>query len=126
MTSLMVMVAGCLLCLSIFQFSLIYGQINESFNAITPAVIQQSLQFVITKDQWVIYMDPQTTSAHISNFFPTQLTIPFEDYQFHFTYFQTDQVTVCFSRCQGVEIILTSIIYQQVLNRKVHYQLYAT
>jgi hypothetical protein len=125
MTSLLVMVTGCILCLSLFQFSIIYGQINESFNAITPSVIHQSLQFSIIKDQWTVYLDPVSTSVHITDFFKSQLSIPFEDYQLAYLYFHPDQITLCFSMCYGVEISLTSIVYLQTFHRKVHYQLYA-
>ena len=125
MTSLLVMVTGCLLCLSLFQFTMIYGQINESFNAITPSVIHQSLQFSIIKDQWTVYLDPSVTSAQITNFFSSQLSMPFQDYQLTFLYFHHDQITLCLSMCYGVEISLTSIVYLQTFHRKVHYQLYA-
>jgi hypothetical protein len=86
-------------------------------------VIQAFVDYTFINQSITISINPTTMRLGIEDYFSTQFNQSLHPYMLTFTFFQSDQITLCSTTCSGVNTTLSFQLYGQNLQFERHYQL---
>ncbi len=123
MANLAMMLPIWLMSLSIFHFTIVLNRFQLVFDSLTPSVIQAFVDYTFINASVTISINPTTMRLGIEDYFSTQFNQSLHPYILTFTFFQSDQITLCSTSCFGVNTTLSFQLYGQDFQFKRHYQL---
>jgi hypothetical protein len=126
MANLAMMIPVWLMSLSIFHFTIVVNRFQLVFDSLTPSVIQKYVDYTFANQNLIIRIDPLVMRLGLERYFSTQLKDEMHPYHLTFTFFQSDQLTLCSSSCFGVHTELSFQLYGQNFQFERHYQLVQT
>jgi hypothetical protein len=123
MANLAMMLPIWLMSLSMFHFTIVLNRFQLVFDSLTPSVIQAFVDYTFINQSVTISINPTTMRLGIEDYFSTQFNQSLHPYILTFTFFQSDQITLCSTTCSGVNTTLSFQLYGQNLQFERHYQL---
>jgi hypothetical protein len=123
MANLVMMIPIWLMSLSLFHFTIVLNRFQFVFDSLTPSVIQALVDYTFINQTMTIRIDPSTMRSGIEDYFSSQFNQPLHPYLLTFTFFQSDQITLCETTCFGVNTELSFQLYGQNFQFERHYQL---
>jgi hypothetical protein len=123
MANLAMMLPIWLMSLSMFHFTIVLNRFQLVFDSLTPSVIQAFVDYTFINQSITISINPTTMRLGIEDYFSTQFNQSLHPYMLTFTFFQSDQITLCSTTCSGVNTTLSFQLYGQNLQFERHYQL---